>query len=95
MTGRTDKHNRQELTEVAKRKATGKAVKKTGTRGGYREGSGRKPKHEGGTEMVGGRVPVDVAGWIKASGLTQAEAITQAVRESAAYLRWRREQQRK
>lgn len=76
------------MKKAAKGKAAKKAMKKPG-RGGLRPGAGRKSLHEGGTKMVGGRVPVDVADWIAASGLSQTEAITQAVRTSPAYRIWR------
>ena len=75
-----------------KKKATGsQAAKKRPGKGGARKNSGPKPKHEGGTVKITARLPHDVAEWIAASGLTTAEALTQAVRTSPAFLIWRGE----
>jgi len=73
---------------VAKKKATGgKAAKKRPGKGGPRPNSGPKPKHEGGTVQMSLRLPLDVAQWISASGLSQSDAVTQAVRTSPAFLK--------
>ena len=74
--------------------ATRKTTKKRPGKGGPRPGSGRPPIHEGGTVKLSVRLPMDLVEWFKSSGLSQSEAIVQAVRASPAFVKWQAEQRR-
>ena len=75
---------------MAKKKAT----KKRPGKGGPRPGSGRPRIHEAGTVQMSVRLPVDVVAWIKASGLSQSEALVQGIRTTPAFVNWQAEQRR-
>jgi hypothetical protein len=55
-------------------------------------GGGRKPIHSPDAKLVQIRLPPDVLAWIADSGLTQQDAVVQAVRHSPEYRIWHGEQ---